>query len=71
MEAGWGAAHDRINLIPAFAARLTADPTLDREHDAFVWLPAEAAAARLAWPEQRRADRLLREGFPPELLVTG
>ena len=67
--------HDRINLIPAFAARLSADPTLDREHDAFLWLSAEAAAARLAWPEQRRllrlADRLLREGLPPELLVTG
>ncbi|WP_456425018.1 hypothetical protein [Rhodocaloribacter sp.] len=49
------------------------EPSLDREHDAFVWLPA--AAARLAWPEQRRllllADRLLREGLPPELLVTG
>ncbi len=67
--------HDRVNLIPAFAARLTADPTPDREHDAFAWLSAEAAAARLLWPEQRRllllADRLLREGFPPECLVTG
>ncbi len=64
---------DQVNLIPAFAARLRADPVLDREHDAFAWLPAEDAAARLAWPEQRRllrlADRLLREGVPPELHV--
>lgn len=65
--------HDRINLIPAFAAELTTDPTLDAEHDAFVWLPAEDAAARLAWPEKRRllllADHMLREGIPSELMI--
>ncbi len=64
---------DRINLIPAFAAALPADPTLDDEHDAFAWLPAEEAAGRLAWPEQQRllrlADRMLRAGIPPRLVV--
>jgi len=64
---------DRINLAPAFAASLPGDPTLDDEHDAFVWLPAREAADRLTWPEQRRllrlADRVLRDGIPPSLIV--
>jgi dATP pyrophosphohydrolase len=51
-------AHDRINLIPAFAAHLDADPVLNDEHDAFAWLPPDEAAARLAWPEQQRLLRL-------------
>ena len=45
---------DRLTLAPAFAAELAADPALDREHDAFQWLPPDAAAACLAWPEQQR-----------------
>lgn len=64
---------DRLNLIPAFAAELHADPTLDAEHDAFAWLSAEDAAARLRWPEQRRLlrliDALLRDALPPELTL--
>jgi dATP pyrophosphohydrolase len=71
---------DRLNLIPAFAAELDgspdsggADPVLDDEHDAFVWLSAEAAAARLRWPEQRRLlhliDALLLDDLPPELTL--
>lgn len=65
---------DTVALVPAFAAEVDADPALDREHDAFDWLPAEAAAARLAWPEQRRLVRLaadlLRAGsIPPELEI--
>jgi len=64
---------DRINLIPAFAAALPADPVLDDEHDAFAWLPTQEAVDRLAWPEQQRllrlADRTLREGVPPRLVV--
>ena len=70
--------HDRVNLVPAFAAELNArsagDPVLCAEHDAFAWLPAEDAAARLAWPEPRRllalADATRRAGIPPELVVT-
>jgi dATP pyrophosphohydrolase len=64
---------DRINLIPAFAAALPADPVLDDEHDAFAWLPAQEAVDRLAWPEQQRllrlADQLVRDGIPPRLIV--
>ncbi|HLT48445.1 MAG TPA: NUDIX pyrophosphatase [Rubricoccaceae bacterium] len=65
---------DTVALVPAFAAEVDADPRLDREHDAFAWLPAEAAAARLAWPEQRRlvrlaADLLRRGAVPPELEI--
>lgn len=64
---------DRINLTPAFAAALPADPTLDDEHDAFGWWPAREAADRLDWPEQRRllrlADRTLRDGVPPSLII--
>ncbi len=65
--------HDRINLAPAFAAALPADPDLDDEHDAFAWLPAREAVQRLQWPEQERllrlADRVLRNGVPPSLIV--
>ncbi|MEP0549071.1 MAG: NUDIX pyrophosphatase [Rhodothermales bacterium] len=65
---------DRLNLIPAFAAELDGDPVLDDEHDAFAWLPPDAAAARLAWPEQQRllrlvADLLSRDALPPELTL--
>ena len=64
---------DRVNLAPAFAAALPGDPTLDDEHDAFAWLPAREAAGRLDWPEQKRllrlADRVLRDGIPPSLVV--
>lgn len=65
--------HDRINLTPAFAARLDADPVLDREHDGFAWLDVEAAVRRLVWPEQQRLLRLahvlLQHGLSPDLLI--
>ncbi|MEM6646824.1 MAG: NUDIX domain-containing protein [Bacteroidota bacterium] len=64
------AATDRVNIAPAFAAPLLADPVLNHEHDAFAWLPPDAAVQRLRWPEQRRLLRLtaelLREGVLPE-----
>lgn len=64
---------DRVNLIPAFAARLDGEPQLDAEHEAYAWLDIEAAAARLQWPEQERLARLTVQlastGFPPELVV--
>ncbi|HMB94118.1 MAG TPA: NUDIX pyrophosphatase [Rhodothermales bacterium] len=67
--------HDRINVAPSFAAELDADPVLDREHDAFVWLPVDEAVHRLAWPEQQRLARLayqlLRNGVPQELTILG
>ena len=65
--------HDRVNLTPAFAAELDAEPVLNHEHDAFAWLSVEEAAARLRWPEQQRllrlAHRLIGHGVPPELRV--
>jgi len=64
---------DRVTLAPAFGAALTEDPSLDDEHDAFAWRPAPEAARYLDWPEQKRllrlADRLLRDGIPPSLVV--
>ncbi len=64
---------DRVNLVPAFAAKLTDAPTLDDEHDAFAWHPASDAVQHLRWPEQKRllrlADRLLRDDIPPSLIV--
>jgi len=64
---------DRVNLTPAFAAALPGPPTLDDEHDDFGWWPAREAVDRLAWPEQRRllrlADRTLRDGVPPSLVI--
>jgi len=64
---------DRVNLTPAFAAALPDDPSLDDEHNGFAWLPAREAAQRLEWPEQKRllrlADRVLRDGIPPSLIV--
>lgn len=65
--------HDRVNLIPAFAAELSGDPVLNAEHDDFAWLPFDAATDRLAWPEQQRllrlTARLLHEGIPPSLVI--
>lgn len=62
--------HDRVNLIPAFAAELDADPLLDGEHDEWAWLEVEEATARLRWPEQQRllrlVDGLLQRGLAPE-----
>lgn len=48
---------DVLALIPAFAAFVAGDavPRLSAEHDAFAWLPPDAAARRFAWPRERRA----------------
>ena len=64
----WAA--DRVNVIPAFAAELATDPVLNHEHDAFAWLDAEAAATRLAWPEQQRLLRLVADLLTRPLLPT-
>jgi dihydroneopterin triphosphate diphosphatase len=64
---------DRVNVIPAFAAELDADPRLNHEHDAFGWFSAAEAAGHLVWPEQRRlllmVDRMADHALPPELVV--
>jgi 8-oxo-dGTP pyrophosphatase MutT (NUDIX family) len=55
--------HDRISLIPVFAAEVSAktDPTLSDEHDAWIWLPFAEARDRLVWPSQREGLRVVNE----------
>ena len=64
---------DRVNLAPAFAAELQADPVLDDEHDAFEWVAPAVAVSRLQWPEQQRllqlAAHLLAAGIPRALKI--
>ena len=55
---------DRLVLAPAFAAHVEGDPVLDAEHDAWAWLPVDAAADRLRWPEQARILRLAARLVP-------
>jgi dihydroneopterin triphosphate diphosphatase len=52
-------ADDRVSIAPAFAAEITDDPVLDREHDSFVWCDVEQAASSLRYPEQSRLVRLV------------
>jgi len=65
--------HDRVNLIPAFAAEVEGRPVLNHEHDAFAWFGADAAVERLQWPEQQRLVRLLctmlDRGVPEALVI--
>lgn len=65
--------HDRMNVIPAFAAELTGEPVTDHEHEEYGWFDVAEAVERLRWPEQRRllelSSRMVREGVPPELVV--
>ncbi len=58
VNAFYEAEADRVVMAPAFAVEVEGDPVLDAEHDAWEWLPADAAADRLAWPEQSRLLRL-------------
>ena len=59
---------DEVALVPVFAAFVTPDAPvrLGPEHDAFEWLSLPDAAARFAWPRERRAlediTRLLGTG---------
>lgn len=48
---------DEIALIPAFAALIdpAAEAVAGSEHDRMDWLRLDDAAARLAWPRERRA----------------
>ena len=48
---------DEVALVPMFAAIVAsgADIVLSPEHDRAEWLPIEEAAARYAWPRERRA----------------
>jgi len=48
---------DEVALVPVFVAFVdaTAEPRLSGEHDRVEWLAPPAAAARFAWPRERRA----------------
>src|SRR3989440_5782044 len=48
---------DEVALGPVFVAFVdrAAEPRLSAEHDRAEWLVPAAAAARLAWPRERRA----------------
>jgi dihydroneopterin triphosphate diphosphatase len=48
---------DLLAVIPVFASFVAADaaPRLSAEHDRAEWLAPEEAAARFAWPRERRA----------------
>jgi dihydroneopterin triphosphate diphosphatase len=63
---------DRVRIIPAFAAEVSAEPQLNDEHDTFEWLDALAAAGRLTWPEQQRllgmVEAMVSVGTVPEAL---
>lgn len=50
-------ARDTVALIPVFCAFVAsgAEVRLSAEHEAAEWLVPEAAAARFAWPRERRA----------------
>lgn len=46
----------RVAVVPAFAAVVDDGAVrLSHEHDAWEWLPLEAARARFSWPRCRRA----------------
>lgn len=65
--------HDRINLIPAFAAQIDAEPVLDKEHEGYGWFAAAPARRQVLWPEQQRLlqliEHVLHTGIPPELVI--
>jgi dihydroneopterin triphosphate diphosphatase len=57
VEAFYEHRSDEIALIPVFAAFVSErrPPRLSSEHDQGVWLAPAEAAARFAWPRERRA----------------
>lgn len=48
--------HGAVAIVPVFVAIVPAgEVRLSVEHDAWEWLPLEAARGRLSWPRSRRA----------------
>ena len=50
---------NEIRLVPCFAALVSGDPQLSREHDASRWLSAREAAALYTFENQRAALELV------------
>ncbi len=62
INAFYEASHDRINLIPVFAAEvLSSDVKLSPEHSEFVWLDYKQARLALPWPAQRHGLDMVYE----------
>jgi len=56
------ASHDRINLIPVFAAEVVSQEVhLSREHQSCEWMTYDEAWRALPWPAQREGLRLVQE----------
>ena len=57
VEAFYEHRSDEVALIPVFAAFVSErrSPQLSSEHDQSAWLAPAQAAARFAWPRERRA----------------
>jgi 8-oxo-dGTP pyrophosphatase MutT (NUDIX family) len=53
---------DTVSIMPVFAAQVAEDalPVLSHEHDLYVWRDFKEAEARLVWPGQRKALRMVR-----------
>lgn len=54
---------DTIHSIPAFAAQISPDDTieLDEEHNHYQWTDSENAAKLIQWPEQIRLIKLTNQ----------
>lgn len=66
------AAHDRINVIPVFAAEVVSDAVrLSGEHDECAWLPFDEAVKRLEWPAQKEGLRMIHDYIIPGKAVAG
>jgi dATP pyrophosphohydrolase len=70
------AKHDRLMLIPVFAAELNDDDDilLNEEHDSCRWLQRDEAEQVMIWPEQIRLialiDQILRfKTIPDEWII--
>ncbi|NUM80290.1 NUDIX domain-containing protein [bacterium] len=56
------ASHDRINMIPVFAAEVTSeDVKLTHEHSDYQWMTYDEALEALPWPAQQEGLRIVHE----------
>lgn len=55
--------HDRILLIPAFAAEIdeSSEIKLNEEHDKCDWITVEEIPKMIFWPEQRKMFQLIND----------
>ena len=64
--------HDRVNIIPVFAAQVDTDQVLlSGEHDEYQWAQFDKAEELLAWPAQKQGLRIVDEFIANPLPVEG